>query len=223
MAPLLRTSFLFFLLFGLLFALIHATGLIEVESFRLWLLDASSVSPWHVAALVVVLLVFDLFFAVPTLTITILAGGLLGYPIGALSAFLGLFLAGIMGYGLGLRYGEKVLSFMIRDEGEFLQMKEAFQKSAFVMILLSRALPFLPEFTACLSGVTRLSFPLFLMAWLMSITPYVLINSYMGSISSLENPQPALFGALGTTLLLGLGWALFKRSRGYFSSNCPGV
>ncbi len=81
------------------------------------------------------------------------------------------------------------------------------------MILLSRAMPILPEVTACLAGMTKMKFSRFLLAWCLSTIPYVLIVSYAGSVSSLENPKPAIYTAIGISATLWAGWYLFNKKR----------
>ena len=61
-------------------------------------------------------------------------------------------------------------------------MEDVFNRHGFVMILLSWALPILPEATACLSGFTRMPFWRFLLAWVLGAYPYVTIAAYAGSV-----------------------------------------
>jgi len=81
------------------------------------------------------------------------------------------------------------------------------------MILLSRAMPILPEVTACLAGMTKMKFSKFILAWLISTIPYVLIISYAGSASSIENPKPAIYTAIGISVTLWSGWYLFINAK----------
>jgi len=71
---------------------------------------------------------------------------------------------------------------------------------------LSRAVPMLPEISSALAGVTKMPFHKFFTAWLLSSLPYVLVLSYIGSVSEVENPLPALFAVGGFTLLLWVAW-----------------
>ncbi len=41
--------------------------------------------------------------------------------------------------------------------------------------------------------------------------PYALIITYAGSISSLDNPKPAILAAIGISLTLWTGWYLLGR------------
>ena len=199
--------------FASTFIIIKFSGVLTVEQIEGWLIQAQNTSPIYVALIVSLLLFADLFIAVPTLTITILSGFFLGYHFGAIAALTGTMLAGICGYTLSLYYGERILNFLVKDEVKRSEAIDAFNQNGFAMILLSRAVPILPEATACLAGITRMKFSKFLLAWSISTIPYVLIASYAGSISSIENPKPAIITAISISLVLWLSWFLFHRSR----------
>ena len=195
--------------FATTFLLIKSTGILTVEQIESWLIQARELSPIYVGTLVALLLFADLFIAVPTLTIAILSGYFLGHTYGAISALCGVILAGICGYTLSRYYGDAILGFLVKDEDKRKDAIMTFQKHGFMMILLSRAMPILPEVTACLSGMTRMSFSRFILAWLISSVPYILIATYAGPISSIENPKPAIFTAIGLSLLLWGTWFIY--------------
>ena len=46
--------------------------------------------------------------------------------------------------------------------------------------------------------------------WSLSAVPYGTITAYSGSISSLDNPVPAIFTAIALTLVLSLWLAYFQ-------------
>lgn len=197
--------------FAATFLIIKFTGVLTVEQIEGWLMQAKELSPIYVGTLVALLLFADLFIAIPTLTVTILSGYFLGHTYGALAALLGVLLAGICGYALSRYFGEAILGFLVKDEGKRNDAIFTFKKHGVMMILLSRAMPILPEITACLSGTTRMNFSKFLLAWLISSVPYVLIASYAGSISSIDNPKPAIFTAIGISTLLWISWFIYHR------------
>ena len=64
-----------------------------------------------------------------------------------------------------------------------------------------------------LAGMTGMAFPRFLLAWCLSAIPYVLIAAYAGSVSTLANPRPAIFTALGLSAVLWTAWLGFRRYR----------
>lgn len=218
MKSLMKIILIIFTFFASTFVLIKFTGVLTVEQIETWLMQAKELSPVYVGLLVVLLLFADLFIAVPTLTITILAGYFLGYPYGALAALLGVILAGVCGYTLSRYYGSTILGFLMKDENKRNDVIYSFKKHGVMMILLSRAMPILPETTACLSGMTRMPFSKFLVIWLISAIPYVLIAAYAGSISSIENPKPAIFAAIGISTLLWTLWFIYHRMQSKYKS-----
>jgi len=211
MKPLLKVLLIIAACFATTFLLIKFTGILTVDQIENWLGLAKELSPSYVGMLVAVLLFADLFIAVPTLTIIILSGYFLGHAYGTISALTGVVLAGVCGYTISRYYGETILNYLLRDKEKRDEAMLTFQEHGFAMILLSRAIPILPEVTACLSGMTRMAFGKFMLAWLISSTPYILIASYAGSISSVENPKPAIFTAIGISAFLWACWFVYHR------------
>lgn len=205
MKPLLKIVLVLWLFFTSLLILLKVTGLVTVEKIRHWIELASESDPTYAALAVAGLLFVDLFIAVPTTTVTLLGGFFLGSVHGALAAFTGLLLAGTTGYGISRRYGDSLIRFLIRDEAKRLEAVEMFRTHGVVVILLSRAMPLLPEVSACMAGMTRMPFVRFLLAWVVSTAPYAIIASYAGSVSTVENPLPAIFTAIGLTGFFWLG------------------
>jgi len=211
MKHLLKIMLVVALVFASTFVIARLTGLLTVEKVEAMLTAASKVSPWYIAAITTMLLFADLFIAVPTLSIILITGFFLG-PVAASSAsFLGLLMAGVGGYILSDRYGDKLLTRIMKDPEQRKEAKEAFQAHGFVTILLSRALPMLPEVSACMAGLTGMKFWKFIIAWVISTAPYVMIAAYAGSISSIDNPKPAIFTAIGLMAFLWTGWFIFNR------------
>jgi len=199
--------------FAATFIIVKSTGILSIEQIEGWLTLAKQASPLHVALIVAGLLFIDLFIAVPTLTIIILSGYFLGHFFGPAASIAGLMVAGICGYFLSRYFGERVLGFLLKDNAKRDEMKRAFHQHGFIMILLSRAVPILPEVTACLAGLTKMPFLKFITAWSISAIPYAIIAAYSGSISSLNDPSPAIFTAIALWATLWFGWFLFNRKR----------
>lgn len=199
------------LVFASTFIILKSTGIVTIEKIELWLEAAKSTSPIYVAVIVAALLFADLFVAVPTLTVIILGGYFLGSIFGAIAAITGLFFAGICGYGLSRKYGNIPINFLIKDQDKRDDAIATFRRHGAIVILLSRAVPILPEVSACMAGMTRMPFIRFLSLWLLSTIPYAIIASYAGSVSTLENPQPAIFTAIGLTAFFWSGWFVFKQ------------
>lgn len=213
MKPLLKVMFTLALIFASTFVLGRVLGILTVENVRYWLTEAQTIDPIWVVGTVILLLFIDLFVAVPTLTITILAGFFLGFPIGAGAAFTGMMLAAICGYGLSWKWGDSIVKFLVKEESAREEMIDAFQKSGPMMIMLSRAAPIVPEVTACMAGVTRMSIARYFLFFALSTLPYIMVAAYAGSISSVECPQPAIYASLFLYAILWIGWFIFRRSQ----------
>ena len=211
MKPLIKVMLILGSVFAVTFILGRILGILTVENVRHWLELAQNVDPVWVAGTVSFLLFLDLFVAVPTLTITILAGFFLGFPVGAAAAFTGLSLAAFSGYTISSVWGDRVISLLVRDKNERLEMRETFNKSGPTMIILSRAAPIIPEVTACMAGATGMRLRSYALYFIISSLPYVLIAAYAGSISSPDSPQPAIYAVLLLYAVLWIGWYLFRR------------
>jgi uncharacterized membrane protein YdjX (TVP38/TMEM64 family) len=197
--------------FAMTFILGRVFGILTVENVKLWLEAAGNVDPLWLAGTVILLLFLDLFVAVPTLTITILAGFFIGFYAGAATAFVGMSLAASSGYFISRIWGDRAVSFLVRDIHERQEMAETFHRNGPAMIILSRAAPIVPEVTACMAGATRMRLLHSIGFFTLGTLPYVLIASYAGSISSPESPQPAIYAALALYVFLWLGWYLLHR------------
>lgn len=200
------------LFFGAMLVLLQWTGVITKERIEAFLAAAQSMSPAWGAVAVAGLMLGDLFFPVPTLTVMLVAGSLLGFEISAIASIIGLLLAGSTGYWLSARYGDAVVRRIVPNTEEREEMNRVFLRHGVIVILLSRALPMLPETSACLAGATSMRWQTFLMAWLASTVPYAIVASYAGSISSLDNPWPAIATAVGLGSVFAIGWLLFRRT-----------
>lgn len=211
MKSLLKVALVLFTLFASTFLLLNIMGILTVDQIELWLTNAKDLPPIYIGLFVASLLFLDLFIAVPTLTIAILAGYFLGHMYGFVVVFIGFSLAGIGGYCLSRLYGNKLLKFLIKDEVKRNEATLLFKKHGVVTILLSRAMPILPEVSACLAGMMYLPFKRFLMAWILSSVPYALIATYAGSISTFNDPKPAIYTAIGLSVFLWCCWFLYRR------------
>ena len=79
------------LLFASTFILIKATGLLTLEDIKQGLEQAQQIHPGYLVLAVIGLLFVDLFIAIPTMTIAIMAGFFLGWPLGAAAAITGFY------------------------------------------------------------------------------------------------------------------------------------
>ncbi len=213
MRPLLKVMLVLVCIFASTFIVGRLLGVLTVENVRTWLALANEIEPAYVIAAVIVLLFSDLFVAVPTLTITLLSGYFLGFPAGAMTAFAGMSCAAFTGYALSWRWGEKGIDLLVRDEQQKAALNSEFQRSGPAMIVLSRAAPMIPEVTACMAGATRMAIWRYGLLFTISTFPYALIAAYAGSISSVEDPRPAIFASLFLYAVLWSCWFIFRRRR----------
>ncbi len=211
MKPLLKIMGLLALLFASTFLILNASGVITVDKIEAWLMAAKSANPIFVGAIVALLLFADLVIAVPTLATLLLAGYFIGALPGALAGAIGLLAAGLGGYFISRRYGDALVVHIVKEAAEREKAVETFLQHGPVVILLARAMPILPEVSACMAGLTRMPFWKFLALWLVNVVPYCLLASYAGSISTLEDPTPAILTAIGLSVFFWSAWAIFNR------------
>jgi uncharacterized membrane protein YdjX (TVP38/TMEM64 family) len=188
------------------------TGFLNLDSIKAFLESVQNYPAIYVGGAIAFLLFADLFVAVPTLSLCILSGYFLGFYHGLLFAAIGVTAAGVCGYLLSYRYGDKVINFILKDEAQRRDLIQSFGRYKAFMILSSRAIPILPEVTACLSGMTKMKFLHFLFYWLASSIPYAAIAAYSGSISTFDDPKPAIFAAIGMTCFFSISWYIFRRN-----------
>lgn len=210
MKSMLKIMAILALCFASTFLILNATGVLTVDRVTTWLESAQQTSPILIGVFVVLLLFADLFVAMPTLTIMILSGFFLGPLLGSAFSILGLSLAGMFGYGLSFRYGDRLAKLLIRDENELGQAVLSFRKFGIGTILLSRAVPILPEVSACMAGLTRMPKIKFAITWAISTIPYAAIAAYAGSISTLTDPKPAIVTAIALTMFFWLAWWVYR-------------
>lgn len=194
------------LIFASTFIIIKTTGLITIDGIKQALEHAQQVQPAYIILIVIGLLFSDLFIAVPTMTVSILAGYFLGWPLGATASLIGFYLAGITGYAISRVYGYRLLNYIYKDQQRLDDIHKSFSEYGPVILIICRAMPILPEVSCCMAGATRMSFIKFLVMYSLGTVPYALIITYAGSTSSLEKPTPAILGAIGVSLVLWLSW-----------------
>lgn len=209
MKPLLKFIFLLGAFFTFTLLLFKVLGVLSVDDIKFWLEEALTYSPWIVGLIIVSLMLVDLFIAIPTLSLTILSGFFLGLELGVFYSTLGMLGAGTLGYVISRFHGEKLLRFISKDETQIVEMKDIFHRFGPFSLMLCRAAPMLPEVTSCLAGVTKMPYLKYLLFYLIGTLPYSIIAAYSGSISSVDNPSPAIFTFIGIFGGMTLIWAGF--------------
>ena len=213
MRELLKIMLALALIFASTFILLKATGLLTLDEIKLTLQQAKQSNATYLATLVILLLFADLFIAIPTMSVAILAGYFLGWPMAIMATCIGFFLAGIVGYAISFRYGWHLLRRIYKDETKLSGMHETFSTYGPVVLIICRAMPILPEVSCCMAGLTRMSFYRFISMYALGTIPYALITTYAGSISTLEKPMPAIATAIGVSLLLWTAWFFLSKQQ----------
>lgn len=211
MKLLIKTALTLAALFASTFIIIKLTGVLTIDDIKLGFESLKNQPAYFIGTLVIVLLFADLFIAVPTMTVIILAGYFLGFQSAALFAFIGLACAAFTGYLISRLWGEKLLRKISKDQQQIEEMQSTFSQHGVLLLILSRAMPILPEVSACLAGASKMPLPRFIIGWGLGSIPYLLIVSYAGSISSIDNPMPAIYTAMGISGTLWMGWWFYKK------------
>lgn len=211
MKPLLKIMLSLGLVFVALFVLLNATGLISLAKIEAGLQAAKAADPLYVGLAVAVLLFADLFFSIPTMATLMLAGYFIGPLAAAAAGSAGMMAAGLVGYGLSRRYGEAATRLIVHQANDRDRAAAHFRRHGSVVILLARAVPMLPEVAACMAGLTRMPVWKFLGLWTANVVPYAAIAAYAGARSTLDDPTPAVYAALGLIGFFWSGWLIFNR------------
>jgi uncharacterized membrane protein YdjX (TVP38/TMEM64 family) len=211
MKLLIKTILILVSIFTITLLLIKFTGVLTVDDIKEIFSNLKSQPSYILGALIVFFLFIDLFIAVPTMTIIILAGYFIGFELALFYTTIGLLSASLTGYFLSKKYGKKVLNKLSSNEEQKQEMTDLFNKHGVLVLVLSRAVPMLPEISSCLAGACNMSFKRFLVAWFFGTIPYVCVITYAGSISNLDNPMPAIYAALGITVTFWFIWMVFMK------------
>jgi uncharacterized membrane protein YdjX (TVP38/TMEM64 family) len=137
-----------------------------------------SAGPWAWLA-GLLLLVGDLVLPVPGTIVISALGYIYGVLIGGLIAAVGLFLAGIFGYGLGRLCGEKFARRWLGDR-DFERGAKLFAEGGGWVVAMSRSLPILPEVISCSAGLVRMPFRRFALALICGSVPMGFLFAAIG-------------------------------------------
>jgi uncharacterized membrane protein YdjX (TVP38/TMEM64 family) len=211
MKDLLKVALAMTLLFASTFVIMQSTGLVTDAGVATFLERAHNIHPAWLGAIVIALLLLDLLIAVPTMTTILLAGYFMGPLLGGIAAAFGLMLLGVTGYGLGRRLGRPALNRLFKDEQRLTGIEAAFSRNDLLVLFTCQALPILPELSCTLAGISRMRFARFLLGYAVGVVPFAFIVAYAGSISTLSNPGPAIYTAIGVSVLLLLCWTVVQR------------
>jgi uncharacterized membrane protein YdjX (TVP38/TMEM64 family) len=211
MKDLLKVAVIMALLFASTFVLMQSTGLVTEAGVRNFLNRAYDIHPAWMAVIVIGLLMLDLLIAIPTMTTILLAGYFMGPLLGGLASAAGLMLLGTTGYGMGWRFGRHILLRLFKDDVRLKGIEIAFARNDLLVLFVCQALPILAELSCTLAGISRMRFIRFLFGCAVGVVPFAFIVAYAGSISTLREPGPAIYTAIGVSVTLLLVWTFVRR------------
>jgi uncharacterized membrane protein YdjX (TVP38/TMEM64 family) len=201
--------------FLLIFLVMNFTGLLSVSDIKYYVQAVSSRSTYIIAWVIFLLLASDVFFSVPTVFLVTSAGYLLGFRWGFVASVGGMFASGLIARLLCLLFGKRILKWVLGDDEKISEVHMLFRRFGSGVLLVSRALPMLPEATSCMSGINRMKWGTFVLYYLLGTVPYAAVLVYLGSVSSRENPYPAVGGIVGMYAVLWAVWyfLMYRRKK----------
>jgi uncharacterized membrane protein YdjX (TVP38/TMEM64 family) len=152
------------------------------------------------------LLISDLFLPVPTTVVMGAMGAVMGVVAAAFWGWLGLSLAGLLGYGLarisGRRWGDRLAT-----PEEQTRYRRLFDRWGGLAVVLSRMLPILPEVLSVLAGLYGMRARNFFFAVILGSIPPAIIFAWLGQQAK-THPGPALWALVALT---GILWLLYVK------------
>jgi len=176
--------------------------LFSQEACAEWFAESRSYA-WAVA---IGLLVADLVLPIPATGVFAALGSVYGVALGAIVGAVGSTLAGLAGYGLARLAGRRGARRLASEE-ELARFQSLFDRWGGYAVLVSRALPILPEVMAVLAGLARMRFSRFFAALLLGASVTALVFAWLG-YASREAPW---WGMLAAVLIPLLIWPVFVR------------
>ncbi len=193
----------------------NISGILSVSDIKYYIEEVSTKSPEIIGLVIFILLSVDVFFSVPTVFLVTSAGYLLGFKWGLIASVGGMFISGLTARILCTIFGKKILKLVLGDDRKISEVHRLFNRFGPGVLLISRALPMLPEATCCMAGINRMPWSKFIVYYLAGTLPYAAVLVYLGSISSKDNPYPALTGIIGMYILLWSVWyfLIYKKEK----------
>jgi uncharacterized membrane protein YdjX (TVP38/TMEM64 family) len=109
-----------------------------------------------ICAVVIMSLVTDIFLPIPSSTVAIASGSLLGPVIGVAANWIGLSLGSLLGYGLGRYGGRKIGQRLVGSQG-LDRAREFAEDYGVIAVAICRPLPVLAEALAIVLGMSKMS------------------------------------------------------------------
>lgn len=196
---------------GLLLALaFRYRHLIDLEAMRAGL---SRLGPWAPLGLVLFFVVQQLMPVFPNFLLIALAGLLFGLPWGVAWSWLGIVSAAALLYGLGTRWGRRLIRGMVGDEHLVMAESLMLRRGAWAVLGI-RMIPVLPSYlVSYLAGIVRVPFGVYLLGTGLGVLPGTVLYALLGE--RITRPADPWFwvALLGLGALSGLALAIDRRVR----------
>ena len=127
------------------------------------------------------LLIADLAIPVPTTAVMAALGMVYGPVLGGVIAGLGSIISGLVGYVLCRNLG-RPFALLLSGEKGLAEGEKLFQNIGGWIVAMSRWLPVVSEVVACLAGLSKMPFPMFLAALICGSVPLGFLFSTIGYI-----------------------------------------
>lgn len=125
----------------------------------------------------------DVFLPVPSSLVSTAAGGLFGFPGGALVSWIGMTAGCLLGYFVGLKAGPPVVR-GLAGQKELERVERAQRRYGVWAIILFRAVPVMAEASVLFAGMARVKPGLFLLLTSLSNLGISLVYAAVGSFSA---------------------------------------
>ncbi len=155
------------------------------------------------------LLVADLFLPIPGTSVMAALGIVYGPLLGGVVAAVGSILSGLVGYGLCRALGQRAFRLIAGDAG-VATARDVFHRQGGWIVALSRWLPVLPETVACLAGLARMRFAVFVAALACGSVPLGFTFATVGHLGA-ATPWLVLLASAAAPAVL---WAAFLLAQG---------
>ncbi|MBK8093295.1 MAG: VTT domain-containing protein [Verrucomicrobiaceae bacterium] len=174
----------------------HFDAVLSLEGARAWML---SWGPWAWLAGVAAI-VSDIVLPVPATVVMSAIGWVFGWFLGGCICAIGSMLAGVVAYAGSRWLGRGVAAWLAGEDG--LQKAEAlFAKHGGWLVAVSRWTPVLPEAVACLAGIARMPWRVFIVALACGSVPLGFAFAAIGHLGHAEPGWAMALSALVPVLL----------------------
>ena len=197
------------LLFLLVLAFILIPFFLFQDQFDSWssiILGQSEKLTW-MAFLLIILLATDVFLPIPSSMISTGAGFLFGFTIGVAISFTGMTIGVLIGYALG-NGSRRALPWL--DNNTKVWLESFFDKKGIWAIAFARPVPVIAEASVIFAGMSKMSFPRFIIISSLSNLGISLAYAGVGAFSVSVNSF--LLAFLGS-MLIPFIWAIIKISK----------